>query len=673
MPSGAPKPVEIFFSYAQQDQALRDELDKHLVLLERQGIVRSWHDRKIGAGEDWRAAIDRHMESAEVVLLLVSADFLASDYCFDVEVKRALEREKRGEATVIPVLLRQCDTRGAPFAHLTTLPRDGSAVTSHKNRDEAWTEVARGIRDAVEKRARGEGAAARVFLSYKRGGNVDEGLARSLAHVLGQHGHQVFLDQVLSPGTVWAARIEQEIASSDWFVVLLSETSAHSEMVRAEVEAARRAKAATGRPTILPIRVAFRAPFPYPLDVYLDGIQWAFWEPGMDPEALAEPIAHAIAGRDLPLPPPFDVKEGDTPSSLVPAASARPATVAATTRRARLEQPEEPVHPESPFYVARASDDEAKNALASDRAVTVTIKGSRQMGKTSLLNRVAFAARAAGKQVAYVDFKLFEPKTLADPRLLFEHFAAMVADELGVANELEPYWSRLPLPQACTKHVVEKLLRPLGARVLLAADELDHLFESTVRHEFFGMLRSWHESRSRKAELARLDMVLVTSTDPDRFTRDDTTYGSPFNVGTLIELADFSPSQVDELIGRHDLSLDLEQRRKLRQLFGGHPYLVRRALFLLASGQWSLGPEITVADLADPFGPFGDHLRQYLLQLQGAPELRRELLRALGGTPCSNPMIFDRLRGAGLLRGTRARPEPRCALYAAFFGKHLDA
>ena len=106
---------------------------------------------------------------------------------------------------------------------------------------------------------------------------------------------------------------------------------------------------------------------------------------------------------------------------------------------------------------------------------------------------------------------------------------------------------------------------------------------------------------------------------------------------------------------------------------GGHPYLVRRALFLIATGQWSLGRNVTADELSDPFGPFGDHLRQYLLQLQGSPELSRELMTALAGSPCQSPVAYDRLRGAGLLRGSRQKPEARCALYAAFFRKHFHA
>jgi TIR domain len=144
-----PSPIDVFFSYSHKDEALRDELATHLKLLERTGVIRSWHDRRIGAGEEWKAAIDANIEKAHAILLLVSSDFLASDYCYDVEMKRALARHDAGEAAVLPVILRDCRWSRAPFAKLQALPKDAKPVTSWSNRDEAWTNVAAGIEAAA--------------------------------------------------------------------------------------------------------------------------------------------------------------------------------------------------------------------------------------------------------------------------------------------------------------------------------------------------------------------------------------------------------------------------------------------------------------------------------------------------------------------------------------------
>ncbi|WP_437581085.1 TIR domain-containing protein [Sorangium sp. So ce887] len=146
----AKKAIRLFFSYSHKDEALRDELETHLALLEREGLLQSWHDRRIAAGDAWAGQIDKNLDDAEVILLLVSADFLASDYCFDKEMRRALERHDAGQARVIPVLLRPTDWHSAPFARLQALPKEARPVTLWQDRDEAWTGVAIGIRRAIE-------------------------------------------------------------------------------------------------------------------------------------------------------------------------------------------------------------------------------------------------------------------------------------------------------------------------------------------------------------------------------------------------------------------------------------------------------------------------------------------------------------------------------------------
>jgi len=145
------KPPELFFSYAPQDKKLRDKLETHLALLRRQGVITAWHDGKIQPGQDRNAELLSRLESAEVVLLLISADFLASEVCYSVQLKRALERQAAGAALVIPIILRPCDWQEAPFSKIKALPSDDKPVTSWGDRDEAFTDIARGIRAAVEK------------------------------------------------------------------------------------------------------------------------------------------------------------------------------------------------------------------------------------------------------------------------------------------------------------------------------------------------------------------------------------------------------------------------------------------------------------------------------------------------------------------------------------------
>jgi hypothetical protein len=139
----------LFLSYSHQDEALRQRLEVHLAGLKRDGTISVWHDRRIAAGDAFAQRIDEHLEQADVILLLVSADFLASDYCNDVEMQRALERHAGGSARVIPVILRPCDWKHPPLASLLAVPTDGKPITSWPNEDEAFLDVVQQIRDAL--------------------------------------------------------------------------------------------------------------------------------------------------------------------------------------------------------------------------------------------------------------------------------------------------------------------------------------------------------------------------------------------------------------------------------------------------------------------------------------------------------------------------------------------
>src|SRR6266566_870517 len=148
--SAALRPVEVFCSYVHEDEDWLRKLETHLSLLKRQGLLSLWHDRLISPGTNWAQAIDTRLERASVILLLVSADFFASDYCYGVELKRALERQEAGEAQVIPILVRPVDWTNAPFAHLHVLPTNAIPITMWPDADLAFTSITTGIRQVLE-------------------------------------------------------------------------------------------------------------------------------------------------------------------------------------------------------------------------------------------------------------------------------------------------------------------------------------------------------------------------------------------------------------------------------------------------------------------------------------------------------------------------------------------
>jgi TIR domain len=145
--------MKIFICYAREDEGLRQQLEKRLKGLRRQGLITIWHDRRISPGAEWEHEIDAHLNEAQIVLLLVSPDFIDSDYCYGIEMKRALEKHNRKEATVIPIILRYVHWEWTPFGKLQALPKDAKPVCSWPDPDEAFFNVTDGIRIAVEEEA----------------------------------------------------------------------------------------------------------------------------------------------------------------------------------------------------------------------------------------------------------------------------------------------------------------------------------------------------------------------------------------------------------------------------------------------------------------------------------------------------------------------------------------
>jgi hypothetical protein len=150
-------PLSVFISYSHRDEALKDDLVMHLATLKRQGKIRAWQDRDIEAGTEWDAEIQQQLESANIILLLITPRFLASDYCYDLEMQRALQRHEAGTARIIPIILKPCDWEATPFRKLQVLPKDAKPVTQWDDPDEAFLNIVQGIRRIVESRHSDQG------------------------------------------------------------------------------------------------------------------------------------------------------------------------------------------------------------------------------------------------------------------------------------------------------------------------------------------------------------------------------------------------------------------------------------------------------------------------------------------------------------------------------------
>jgi hypothetical protein len=503
---------------------------------------------------------------------------------------------------------------------------------------------------------------AQVFLSYKRN-SPDQDVALQIYDALRQR-HRVFIDQTLLVGAKWAAQIEAQLRQSDYLIVLLSQQAVDSEMVQAEVETAVTLRKKTGKPVILPVRLAYLEPFKYPLSARLNPLHWAYWGSSADTKRVIDELMLAIESGELGVN-----GDGSGVSLIEPSQPPGPPRPVPTAQPVSLEMPEGTMIAESGFYVTRTSDSQALAAIGQ-QGVTITIKGPRQMGKSSLLIRLVNAAGQLNKRAVFMDFQLFGSEELSDKHLFFRRFCSALTAALEMDDLVEQYWAK-PLGDAllCTSYVERYLLKELGGPLALAMDEVDTIFNTSFNTDFFSMLRSWHNSRAINPIFRQLDLVLVTSTEPYQLIEN--LNQSPFNVGTVIELVDFTQEQVSDLNGRHGSPLSPDGVGQLMALLNGHPYLVRRALYLISSGRMSLTELLGKA--TDDRGPFGDHLRYHLFRLHRKSDLIQGLRKVILHNNCSDPKVFFALRGAGLVRGEGAATVPRCRLYADYFRERLNA
>ncbi|MEO1387650.1 MAG: AAA-like domain-containing protein [Cyanobacteria bacterium J06634_6] len=527
-----------------------------------------------------------------------------------------------------------------------------------------------------------DGDRSRIFISYKRGVAPDEPIASEVYQALSAD-HDVFIDQTMPVGTPWVEQIEQALAQSDVLIILLSAESVHSEMVLGEVEMAHRLMKTSGRPMILPVRLGYRDPFVYPLSAYLNPINWALWETPADTPGLLAELRRAIAGaglsidsehakRDITFAPPESgpTDQFSAPAIPRPQPSAQPVSFQTVDLQpVALEPAEGTMDPESQLYVARGCDAIAQSTIQR-QGVTLTIKGPRQMGKSSLLMQVMDAAMKVDKQVVFLDFQLFDQDVLKSAESFYPQFCRSMTEQLDLPDRVAEYWEGSSgNVRCCTRYMQTHVLKEVGGPLVLAMDEVDRMFDADYRSDFFSMLRSWHNNRALPMSRIwkQFDLALVTATEPYHLIAN--LNQSPFNVGEVLLLTDFSAAQVTDLNRRHGNVLRPDEEQALMALLNGHPYLVRRSLYLIARQQLSVAALFEQADGDN--GPFGDHLRYHLFRIYDKQDLADGLLQVIRAGSCPDERIARLLSAAGLVRRADERVVPRCQLYADYFGRHL--
>ncbi len=514
---------------------------------------------------------------------------------------------------------------------------NGSACGTCMALDSALPQVVPALAPAIGQNAAKPGE---VALLYKRDAEPDEKILRVLEEQLRRSGYPVFVDRHLQVGMEWAREIERRISNAYAVIVLLSARSVNSEMLAYEVQIANGSPQKTRRPRILPVRINFDGTLPSPLAAILDEIQYAQWKGPEDTPSLVTEITESLQNPPKTIPRRLEAVGGAIPV-------------------------------DSLFYIVRPTDEEFHKALLRKDGI-ILIKGARQMGKSSLMARGLQEERKTGSKVILTDFQKLNASHLESVEKLFLALSDWIAEQLDLDVVAADSWNPRRGPSMNFERFLKlEVLGKIPESLVWGMDEVDRLFSCNFGSEVFGLFRSWHNERSLdpSGPWQKLTLAIAYATEAHMFITDMNQ--SPFNVGTRLVLADFTPSQAEELNRRYGSPLrDQRELDLFYDLVRGHPYLTHRGLHEMASRKLHFSEFATEA--ARDEGPFGDHLRRLLVSLAEDAtlcNLVREMLSGRHGTPAE---VFYRLRSTGLVSGESAREmKARCKLYELYLARHL--
>lgn len=338
---------------------------------------------------------------------------------------------------------------------------------------------------------------------------------------------------------------------------------------------------------------------------------------------------------------------------------------------AKIPFPEGSVAKNSPFYVERFNIESFCNETVVKPGALIRIKAPELMGKTSLMNRILNHAAKQNFHIVYLDLKSVDKEILTHLDKFLRWLCCMVGRQLNLENRLNDYWDTeiLGSNDNCTVYFEEYLLTEINSPVVLGLDEVDRIFPYTeVVEDFFGMLRSWHEKGKIFKIWEQLRLVIAHSTEiyiPLDMNQ------SPFNAGIPVELGEFDAKQIKDLACLHGLNWNDTQVDELMKMVGGHPYLVRLAMYYVSSLKVML--KQLLQEAATEAGIYSNHLRRYLKILQQVPDLAQALKEVVTSPkPVElDPMQIYKLHSMGLVQRQDNHVMPRCHLYREYFQRVL--
>ncbi|MDJ0732616.1 MAG: AAA-like domain-containing protein [Nostocaceae cyanobacterium] len=322
---------------------------------------------------------------------------------------------------------------------------------------------------------------------------------------------------------------------------------------------------------------------------------------------------------------------------------------------------------DSPFYLKRSSVEEQVYQEISKPGALIRIKAPREMGKTSLLLRILDYGQRQGYRTISLNLEQVDRAILSDLNQLLRWLCANIARQLQRKPMLDEYWDEdLGSKISCTLYFQEYLLQSINTPLILALDEVNHIFEHPqVAQDFLPLLRSWYEEAKRLPIWQKLRLIVVHSTEiyvPLQLNQ------SPFNVGLPIHLDSFTAVEVQQLAQRYKLNwVDGEEVRQLMAMVGGHPALVHLALYHLSRKEMTLSQLLETAPT--PTGIYAHHLQRHWAILEKQPELAQALDTVLNATEpvALDPILTHKLSSMGLIKLSGNQVMAGCELYRQFF------
>ncbi|WP_445246426.1 AAA-like domain-containing protein [Microcoleus sp. OTE_8_concoct_300] len=502
----------------------------------------------------------------------------------------------------------------------------------------------------------------KIFVSY-RSAEPDRELGKQLETALSAIGHTVFTaENNIRLGDNWFDRINFFLQECDYLLLLLPPTGNQSELLTYQVQQAKELQDSRPdrKPIILPIRVGFplNAPLNHDLRGYLYRIKQREWKTTADTPIIIEEVLNLLAEKPALFP---EQTEDSTQKQLLEISSDEIPLPAAEP-----ELPGGQVDVASQFYVERPPIEERCYQTIVQPSALIRIKAPRQMGKTSLMARILHHGARQGYCTVPLTFQLVDKAVFADLDKFLKWFCAYVGRELHLPNQLDDYWDEIFGSKVNCKDYFEKYILPqIDSPLILGLDEIDRVFQyPDIAEDFLGLLRAWHEESKRRDIWKKLRLIVVHSTEvyiPMNINQ------SPFNVGLPVDLPELNYQQIQDLAARHNLNWSEAEVEKLMAIVGGHPYLVRVALYHISRSDLTLD-ELKETAIADA-GIYSDHLRRQLWNLEEYPELAqgmREIVAADSPVPLKAMQAF-KLDSLGLVKLQGNECVPRCELYRQYF------